>query len=161
MSANTVHSVLLAAGERMLILPAAALGSVMAPNLLQPGPPGGIAELVGEVSSGGTSIPVLSAERMVGAEAQPVNNRCRIALLRLPDSERELGVLVRAYPLVVSVTPEAFRRRDHPEILPAYGFLGAGQIGRRAVLLPDLEAWLRRIDGEVDTGASASPQQHG
>lgn len=135
-----IHSVLISVGDKMLVLPAQSLTAVVSPQGLSRLPQQQ-AELLGTIDSAHGRLPVLDGEAMVGVESQPLNNRCRVALLRAPGMRESFAVLARAYPLVVSLTQAAFRPVESVSGLPENGFLGYGMVGRRTVYLPDLGWW--------------------
>lgn len=138
-----VNSVLIGVGDGMLVLPAQSLTAVVSPQVMAalPEPQ---AELLGSIDTAQGALPVLDGEAMVGSPSQPLNNRCRVALLRAPGTRESFAVLARAYPLVVSLTDAAFRPVEFSKALPEEGFLGYGMVGRRTVYLPDLGWWTER-----------------
>lgn len=150
--------VLVNAGETLLALPAQSLVSVLsaqamdltaANDLVSGYIPGGTAENPTEAQV------VFSGEAMAGQEVTPTNSRCRVVKLRMPDSPETVAILARAHPLVVNVSAAAFRSLSDDDEVPEDGFLGAGMIGRRRVLMPDLSWWL-----EMSAGLATDQQAH-
>lgn len=143
MSSSEVHSVLLSVGEAMLVVPAPSLVAVVNPSSMWalPQPQQGC---LGTVTTDHGTAAVIAGESLLGRQPAPLNNRCRIALLRPPGLRESFGVLVRAYPLVVSLTEAAFTPAQRPESLPEEGLLEVGMVGRRFVCLPDLPWWAHR-----------------
>jgi hypothetical protein len=138
---HTIHSVMLNAGEALLVLPAPALVSVLNPQGLLPAQSEQHPELAGAIEVDGQSVTVLAPEVLLGRPALPLHERCRIARIRPPGTRQSFGLLVRAYPLVLSLNERAFTQTDAE--LPA-GVLAQAQVGQRQVLLPDLEQWSAR-----------------
>lgn len=140
---NDVHSVLISVGESMLVLPAPSLVAVINPQAMiaasrrQP-------ELLGSVNGEQGVVPVVAGESLIGKPPQPINSRCRIALVRQPGSRHAIGILARSYPLVVSLNDKAFTEPRTPPPLPKEGLLGFGLVGRRLVCLPNLGFWVPR-----------------
>lgn len=138
---HTIHSVMLNAGEALLVLPAPALVSVLNPQGLLPAQLEQHPELAGAIEVDGQNVTVLAPEVLLGRPALPLHERCRIARIRPPGTRQSFGLLVRAYPLVLSLNERAFTQTDAE--LPV-GVLAQAQVGQRQVLLPDLEQWSAR-----------------
>lgn len=159
---TTIHSVMLNVGDALLVLPAPALVSVLNPQGLQPAQSEHPLELAGTIDVDGQSLTVLAPEVLLGRPVLPRHERCRIARIRPPGTRQSFGLLVRAYPLVLSLNERAFNAVDAE--CPA-GVLAQGQIGQRQVLVPDLEQWssrARELAGmpAVPAGSDARESAH-
>lgn len=135
---QTIHSVMLNVGDNLLVLPAPALVSVLNPQGLMPAQLEQHPELAGAIEVDTQRVTVLYPEVLLGRPALPLHERCRIARIRPPGTRQSFGLLVRAYPLVLSLNERAFSTAEG-ELPP--GVLAQAQVGQRQVLLPDLEQW--------------------
>lgn len=140
-SANLVRAVLIPITGAQLLLPATCIAEVVnytSPQPRDPAPPW----FQGQLAWRGEIIPVVAMEHLLGSSLVPHGHRSRIvvcnALGETPGLDY-IGILARALPRLVQVTPDNISPRKDGEGPPP-GILAEAEVAGEPTLILDLDS---------------------
>lgn len=120
-----------------LILPNSAVVEVLGQDALtaqSAGPDWLLGEVVYELDK----LPVISLEAFWGEAVPEMVKRSRVVVLKAPDHDDRIAILVRSYPLIVTLNEVAVQVNEDAE--PRDKVLASVRVANRLALIPDLDA---------------------
>jgi chemosensory pili system protein ChpC len=150
-TALEIRGVLIPTSSERLLLPNAALAEVI--DFREPTPPGRDAPpwVLGSIVWRQRTLPVISAERLVGDQFNPKAPRLRIAVCHALLKQRQrpfIGIVSRGIPRLVRVTEDTIEETPEPPLDPDWPMLAQVHVNDVYALIPDMERIERLLDAE-------------